>query len=305
MYKKNFLILILLLLCARTAWAQNSKGEILFFPDQQPRPANDRFEVKAGQEVEVCIKVEAKAHPLLEEVTTKTTGFRLVLEDNQTPPNAIVIQEEPKKNYLTTDARGCYVSRFKVPLLTAEGVYQAADLLFKLPGRGFVSIHQLLYDFSQADELLVHNPSSDTVKPSLVQISTLQQQVKKIARSFDFYKINVKQEFTFEETGSGLDPQTLKIYYKLLENGERTGIYLTQCHKFFKKKNKFECKLELTRPQYQWEMNRLALQLDSIYLKDKAGNQLVLEDQAAFKKAAGETPIEFDFEKKVPASKLK
>jgi hypothetical protein len=222
------------------------------------------------------------------------------LEDDKTPPNAIIIQEEPKKNYLTPDERGCYVSHFQVPPLTEEGIYQTADLLFKLPGRGFLSIHQILYEFGKADELVVHNPLSDTKEPSLLQISTLQQQTKKISRSFDFYKIKVKQDFTFEETGSGIARETLKIYYKLFENGERSGIYAAQCHKFFKEKNRFQCQLELTRPHYQWEQNSLSLQLDSIYLKDKAGNQLVLQDQTAFLQAAGQTPIQFNFERKTP-----
>ena len=300
MYKKIFLLVLLLCCGSRGLWAQDSKGAILFFPNQQPRPVNDRFEVKVGQDVDVCVKIEAQNHPLLQEITDKTTGFRLVLEDDKVPPNAIVIQEEPKKALLTPDANGCYMSHFQIPPLTEEGVYQAADLLFKIPGRGFISIHQILYEFSKADELLVHNPASDTKEPTLVQISSLQQQTKRISKSFDYYKIKVKQDFTFEETGSGIDRDTIKIFYKLFENGERTGIYAADCHKFSKEKNKFECQLELMRPQYQWEMNSLALQLDSIYLKDKAGNQLVLQGQDAFLKAAGDTPIEFHFEKNVP-----
>lgn len=300
MYKKNFFIVVLILAWSTGVWAQNPKGAILFFPDQQPRPEKDQFEVRAGQEVEVCVKLEIRSHPLLQTLSTNTTGFRLVLEDEKTPPNAIVIQEELKKDYLKPDARGCYVSRFQVPPLTEAGVYQAADLLFQVPGRGYLSIHQMLYEFSQADELRVVNPESDSDKPSLIQISTLQEKTQRIGKFYDFYKIEVKQDFAFGETGSGLAPESLKIYYRLLENGERTGIYQADCRRAFKEKTKFHCKLELTRPQYQWELSQLTLQLESIYLQDKAGNQLVLADQELFKKASPQTPVQFDFEKKTP-----
>jgi hypothetical protein len=298
MYKRSFILILFLLLFTAVAQGQEFKGAILFFPDQASRPPNDQFEVKAGHQVDVCVQIQFQNHPLLQSLLANPTGFRLILEDEKVPPNAIIIQEEPKKNFLKPDSRGCYFSRFKVPPLTEEGVYQVADLLFKFPGRGYLSIHQLLYDFSKADELKVINPSADTEKPILLEISTFQEQTRRIAKAFDFYKIKVKQDFTFEEKGSGLAPGTLKIYYRLMEDGERTGIYQTQCKKYFKQKNKFHCELELTRPRFQWEQSHLILELDSIYLEDKAGNQLVLSDPETFKKAAAETPIRFEFRQK-------
>jgi hypothetical protein len=298
MYKKNFILFLLMMLWSVPAWTQSFNGSILFFPDRQPRPQNDQFEVKAGEQVDVCIRIETQKHPLLEHLLGKTVGFRLVLEDEKVPPNAIIVQEEPKKTYLLPDARGCYASRFQVPPLADEGVYQAADLLFKVPGRGYLSVHQLLYDFSHADEIKVINPAGDKESPALLQIGTMQDQTRRIGRFFDFFKIQVKQDFTFQETGSGLAPESLKVYYRLFENDERTGIYQAKCHKYFKNKNRFNCKLELTRPQYQWDKSRLSLQLESVYLEDKAGNRLVLSDSKVFQKAAGETPIQFNFQQK-------
>lgn len=300
MYRRLWLAVILFLLVVPGARAENSAGGVLFFPDQAARPENDVFDVEAGQEVEVCIRINPKFHPLLNRLVSESTGFRLVLEDNKTPPNAIMVQEESKKGVLPPGADGCYSSRFKIPPLTEEGIYQVADLLFKVPGRGYLSIHQLLYDFSQADELNVKNPKSDEEKPSLVEISTLQEKTRRLGKYYDFFKIEVKQDFTFNETGSGLEPKSLKVWYQLLENGERTGIYLAQCRPAFRKKQTFHCDLQLTRPQYQWDLSQLSLQLDSLSVEDKAGNRLYLQGAEEFKKVSPSTPIQFNFSEEEP-----
>lgn len=275
-------------------------GAILFFPDKSPRPSNDRFPVEAGQEVEVCILLETTKSPLLDRIVKNTTGFRLILEDNKVPPDAILVERERKKARIKPDDQGCYRTTFRIPTYTDTGIYQVADLLFKVSGRGYISVHQLLFGFSQADELEVSNPDTDAKEPTLIAIGTLQEDLKTIGKAFDFLKIKVKQEFTFNDPESGLEPKTLRVFYQLLDNGERTGIHEAKCRTYFLKKAKFVCQLEITRPNYEWELGRLALVLESIYLKDKAGNMLVLQDPDLFKKAAGDTPVKFEFRDKDP-----
>ncbi|MDX1387389.1 MAG: hypothetical protein R3257_07340, partial [bacterium] len=260
-----------------------------------PRPANDRFEVKAGEEVPLCLKLEAKGSPLIKRIQEEATAFRLILEDSQEPPNAMTVRVGDEKKPLKPDAQGCYRGFFVIPPQVNEGVYQVANLLFRTRRRNYVGLQQVLYNFSKADELKVENPNADNEAPKLIGISSFQKSLGKLDGVGNFEDIKVKQNFTFDKEGSGVEPKSLKVYYALIEEGQQVSIHQAECKRIRRRDWNFQCKLHLLRPDWQWEASHVSLVLQSIYVKDKAGNLLVLQEPAVLKEAAKDTPIRFDF----------
>ena len=271
-------------------------GKVIFFPDDPKRPADDRFAVKAGELVEVCVQINPEYSPVFKELQKIAYSFRLVLEDDKTPPSAIVINGGDKKNPIVLDPQGCYRTSFQIPPQTNEGVYQVADLLFNTRLRNYLSVHQNLFDFTQADELKVSNEKTDSDRPELIKIGSDQDEVKQIGKHFGFLKIQVTQFFTFQDDGSGIAPKTLRVFYLLKENGQGANIHEAKCKKRMGKKGVFRCRVNLLRPEYEWEMAHLSLELESIYLKDKLGNLLVLNDSKMFSEKADGTPVKFVFQ---------
>lgn len=317
MYKTYGVLVCLLLAWAQPVWGQEAEtqtspetqsgsvtlsarelwggGEVWFFPDQSPRPADDRFEVVAGQEVPFCLKLRAKGSPLIKRIQEEATGFRLILEDNQTPPNVMSISIGDEKTPLIPDEQGCYRGKFEIPLQIDQGIYQVANLFFRTRRRNYVGLKQILYNFSQADELNVTNPNEDKKAPKLIRISTYQKSLGKLDGVGSFEDIKIKQDFAFEEEGSGVAPESLRVYYALLEEGQQVSIHQADCKRIRRRNWNYKCQLHLLRPDWQWEASRVSLVLQSIYVQDKAGNLMVLQEPAVFKEAAKGSPIRFDF----------
>lgn len=271
-------------------------GQVIFFPDNTNRPSDDRFNVKAGEIVEVCLKINPDYSPVFQEIIKTALSFRMVLEDDKTPPSSIVINGGDKKNPLVLDAKGCFRSSFQIPPETNSGIYQVADLFFDTRVRNFISVNQSLYDFSQADELKVENDREDSTPPELLKIGSFQNEIQPIGKNFGFLKIQVTQYFTFKDEGSGLMPKTLKVFYLLSENDQGVNIYPAQCKKRMGEKGVFRCRVKLLRPEFEWERTRLSLELESIYINDKAGNLLILKNPETFLEKAEGTPTKFIFE---------
>ncbi|HEX5033596.1 MAG TPA: hypothetical protein VFW62_03880, partial [bacterium] len=57
-------------------------GEILFFPEDSSRPADERHRVTAGQKIDLCIRLSANASAFLEQLQEKAIGFQLLMEDS-------------------------------------------------------------------------------------------------------------------------------------------------------------------------------------------------------------------------------
>jgi len=204
-----------------TSLPSSGGGEILFFPANPERPADEQFTVQPGEKVPVCIRLVGLDYPIVNKIQKRATGFKLILEDDQSPPNQIVFSKEAPNGLLSRNAQGCYEGTFRIPRLTSEGIYQVANLLFQGAGKNFYSIRELLYEFKKAEELNVKNEKSDLKGPQLEQIYSHHKPIRRISRSGQFMKIEVQQFFLFSDDTSGLDTKTLKVFYQLTENGVR------------------------------------------------------------------------------------
>ncbi len=270
-------------------------GGIFFFPNLDKRPTGDIFQVKSGQEIEVCVLLKSQGAPLIEQILQGTTGFRLILEDEQTPPNAIDIEAGNGDAELSKTPEGCYQTTFQIPRETEPGKYQVANLLFQMPGGEFFSIREYLYGFSVAEELQVENSDFDTEAPKLVQVSAFNPGPGKIKTSNPFATIKLKQYFQFEDPQSGIDKGTLKVFYRLYEEGQFSSTFPAQCKKVFGKNDRFRCVLTLRRPKFQWALKHLALELESIYVNDKSGNFLFVVDPKKLPENVRGGPLIFEY----------
>jgi hypothetical protein len=271
------------------------RGAIIFFPERTERPSEERHKVKAGEEITLCLNFNPGDSRFLQDLLKEATGYRLILEDSKVPPDAIMVTVDTKGRRSKEDTGDCVSGKFRVPKQAAPGVYQAADLLFRLNVNDFVSVREYLYGFSRADELEVENPNEDAQAPELVAISTFDPALKKKIKSGKLLKIAVKQSFLFQEQGEGIDEASLKVFYRLIEDGHTTGAYEARCHRAMGKREKFFCELKLRRPRHQWAFLELAMELDSVYIQDKANNRLEISDPKKLKEKASEFPIRFVF----------
>jgi len=270
-------------------------GGVFFFPEKGQRPKDDRFKVRAGEEVSVCIKLSSRKSEILQEVKNQATGFQLILEDNKDPPNSIVVEDSGEDSRLSEGTRGCYITEFEIPVQTAPGIYQVANFLIRLQNDSFYSIREYLYEFSHADELEVENPSKDLEPPKLVMISSLEPKVKKIKKRSTLASIKIKQSFRFEEEASGIDRKSLRVFYRLYEEGRVKGVFEAKCKNIWGWDNRFRCRLVLRRPNLQWALRDLSLELESIYIKDKAGNLLSIPEPKNTPEVDKVGPLRFEF----------
>lgn len=282
-------------------------GSLLFFPEESKRPEDERFEVEAGTWVPVCLKLNPLKSPFLQETLSEAIGFELILEDSETPPNQLKIQFGPTekeikkarkagKDPYEPDDSGCYRTQFTIPNYTDPGVYQVADLLVKTRLSDYVSLKQVLLQFSKAEELDIKNPDLDQKAPELLEISSFKDQAQKLGKYGEFVRLKLAQTFIVSEEESGVKPQTLQVWYALQEEGKTTSIYPAQCKRVVHTRWKFTCKLQVTRPLWQWKDARLGLVLETIRLEDKAGNAIKIQDPKAFAQKAQEEPILFEYE---------
>jgi hypothetical protein len=276
-------------------------GKIIFFPDKTSRPANDRHQVKVGEMVPVCIQLEGRNSPFIEELKEKTIGFRLILEDNSEPPHVLRIIVGNLFELMKPDDRGCFNASYKIPENTKKAVYQVADLLWATKENRYFSLRSHLYQFSQADELEVENPQEDIEPPQLIKISTKQTQLQGLKRSSAVLKATVEEKFYFQEGQSEIDWDTLRISYKFYLNQKFQKSQLAQC-KINKKKKECRCQVETISPIDAWALNEVSYYLDSVTLQDKPGNLLKVEDPKELKEKSGANPIQFVFKLEKPLS---
>lgn len=275
-------------------------GELIFFPEQEKRPAENRFPVKAGEEISYCLRVDFSKAPILERLKAEATQVRMVLENQKDPPDLLLVDLGNGKKPIQLGESGCYEGSFQIPAAVGPGRYQIADFLVKTRRSNLVSLRQLLFQFTRADELQVSNDDFDDVAPRLVAIETLEDEVQKLNNSGDFIRLLIHQTFRFRDEKGEVDPETLRVYYALLEDGQQVSVHQANCHKEPRTKTDFVCALKLLRPYWRWELRNLQLALESIYVQDKSGNGLVIQNPKDFKKIAGSTPIRFQFKPDVP-----
>ena len=275
--------------------ASDGGGKLLFFPERADRPEEDRFEVKAGDVVPYCIQVDLEASPVLKRIREEAVQVRLVLENQQDPPDLLLIELGNAEDPIKPGENGCYEGSFRIPKQARGGRYQVADFLVKTRRANFVSLRQLLFQFSAADELQVENPNFDDSAPRLLAIETLEKGVQKLDNSGDFIRLLIHQTFRFNDEKGEVDTKTLRVYYALLEDGQQVSIHQANCKKEARTHTDFVCAVKLLRPYWHWELRSLQLVLESIYVQDKAGNGLVIQSSEDLKKIAGNTPIRFEF----------
>ncbi len=273
------------------------RGEILFFPDKKPRPRDDRHPMKAGAPGEVCVKIRAGSSPTLGDIKKQAVGFQLILEDNEDPPHQITLVFDNKSRILQKDPQGCYRGNFKIPETTQSGVYQIADLLFHSVSGNHISIREYLYELGKADELIIENPSKDLTGPNLVSIQNAMPREKKFQRYSGQLSARVKNSFLFEDEGFGIDPNSFRAFYALYEDGIKTGVYESRCEADKEdSRYAFHCTLNLVRPRNRWMLRKIRIELESLYLKDKADHQTVIADPQIFTEKAQGNPVKVSFE---------
>lgn len=282
-------------------------GAVIFFPEETKRPEDERFIVDAGRSVPVCLKLNPLHSPYLQQSLEEAWGFEIILEDNETPPNKLIVKFGPtlkeikrarksRKDPFYPDENGCYLTEFVVPELTRPGIYQVADLLVKTRIQDYLSLRQVLFQFTQADELDVKNPDLDQKVPELIEISSFKEQAQRLGSYGEFLRLKLEQTFFIKEEGSGAKPESLQVLYALREEGSNTSVYPAKCKRIVRTRWKFTCRLQVTRPRWQWQDSRVALVLDSIKLEDKVGNAITLKDPKAFLEKAKEEPLLFEYE---------
>lgn len=321
--RRFFLCLAVLLGIAQNAglaWAQGSTlvlphtegeakknyGELVFFPGVETRPSEDRHLVNSGQSVEVCIKLGEQVPAYLESLKKYAVGFRLILEDNQEPPHVLTVAWGDWLKWLRPDAQGCYSGQFQIPATAKSGLYQVADLLIATNDYNYYSLRDVLYDFSQVDELQIKNPSDDLEAPSLIAISTYNSQKGMLKMGGGVLRAKIQQIFAFKDEGSGIDKKSVRVFYQLRVDGDSKGFKEAKCKR--RPQGDFMCTLELREPFFEWSLREVSFELSSIRLQDKAGNLTVLQDSALFAQKAAGSPICFDFTREgrwfVPGRKL-
>jgi hypothetical protein len=231
----------------------------------------------------------------LKELKKSAVGFRLIMEDNQEPPNVLTLAWGNWLQWLKPDAQGCFPGKAQISPEIRSGIYQVSDLLLGTSDHRYYSIRDYLYDFSQVDELEIHNPRDDLKAPSLTQIAIFGPKSHPMKYGGGVLSLRVQQLFTFQDKESGIDKKTLRVFYNLEVDGEDRGYKEAKCQAKNKNKEEFRCTLELREPYFEWSLRHVVLDLDSIYLKDKAGNQFILDDPKLFAEKAQGTPVSFEF----------
>ncbi len=270
-------------------------GNILFFPELTPRPANDRHQVQVGDIIPICIQLDGKDVPFLDQLKEKTVGFQLILEDNSEPPARMKVTVGNLFDLIKEDAQRCFRGNYTIPANTKSGVYQVSNLFWATKDNRFYSLRSHLYQFGRADELDIKNPLEDKEPPQLLSISTKQKGIQGYKKNSTVLRAFLEETFYFQEEKSEIDWSTLKISYKFYIDQKFKKSQLAQC-KIHKKKQRVKCRVESVSPIYEWALNEVSYRLDHVSLQDKAGNLLIVNDPKVLKDKSGEAPIEFAFQ---------
>jgi len=268
-------------------------GEIIFFPGAESRPSEDRHPVVSGQYVDVCVKLNDRIPESLKLLKKYTVGFRLIMEDNQDPPQVLTVAWGDWLQWLKPDAQGCYSGRFQIPPTTKSSVYQVADLLIATNDYNYYSLREYLFDFSQVDELEVKNPTDDLKPPALSAISSYNDPKGRFKLEGGVARAKIEQIFEFLDEGTGIDKKSLRVFYQLKVDDNSQGFKEAKCRK--RSGGDFLCKLDWREPFFEWSLRQVVFELSQIRIRDKAGNLTLLEDPQLFAEKAGANPVRFEF----------
>lgn len=276
-------------------------GSIVFFPASESRPSDERFKVQAGQEIPVCIKLSAKASAYLDKLSAKAIGYLIILEDASTPPKRLSMAIGNRLHRLKADSSGCFNGDWTIPDTAQPGVYQVSDLFWAASDESFYSLRNYLYEFQRVEELEVQNPRIDPEAPKLKKVVTYKQPPYKMQFYSGVLRIRFEQGFEFEDPISGLDKKSLRVFYRAEVDGTTVDLLEAKC-KPVPQSKRMRCMMDIANPEILWGLNKVTLHLQSLSIRDKAGNHLILEDtKAILEQAPGSiVAVEFSRGKKWP-----
>jgi len=273
-------------------------GQVLFFANTESRPTDERFKVKVGDEVPVCVKLSPNASAYVDKLRDRAIGFLLVMEDSAEPPHRLSIPFGNRLKRLKAGPDGCMGGTWKVPTNTFPGVYQVSDLFWTQIDQSFYSLRNYLYEFSKVEELEVINPKADAEAPKLLGIETF----KKSPIPMEYYsgvlRVRVEQIFEIEDKESGLNKKTLRVFYRVDVDGTTVDLLNAKCGSVAQTNRKFRCVLKATNPEIMWGLNQVKLTLQSVSIEDQAGNRLLLEGEDAIKALLPKAETSFLYERK-------
>lgn len=251
-------------------------GSIVFFPNTESRPSDERFEVEAGQEVPVCVKLSGQASVYVDKLASKTIGYLLILEDNSDPPQRLAMTIGNRLHRLKPNAEGCFQGTWRLPETVKTGIYQVSDLLWAASDESFYSLRNYLYEFSRVEELQVTNPKSDANAPQLKRIVTYKKPPYRAQYYAGVLRIRFEQGFEFEDAESSVDKDSLSVFYRVEVDGTTVDVLESKCKKI-PQTHRFRCLLDVANPEILWGLNKVTLNLESIAISDEAGNRLQLK----------------------------
>lgn len=269
-------------------------GSIVFFPASESRPSDERFRVQAGQEIPVCVRLSAKASAYLDKLSAKAIGFLLILEDSSDPPKRLSIALGNRLQRLKPDASGCFGGDWKLPETAQPGVYQVADLFWAASDESFYSLRNYLYEFNRVEELEVQNPKVDGDAPKLTRIVTYKRPPYKAQFYSGVLRIRFEQGFEFEDKVAGLEKNSLRVFYRVEVDGTTVDLLEAKC-KPVPQSKRLRCMMDIANPNILWGLNKVTLRLESLSIRDKAGNALSLKGAEAILAQAPGSRLEAEF----------
>ena len=273
---------------------ESVSGEIIFFPDEKTRPKEGRFQVTTGQAIPVCLKINSDDSSSIKKLKEHSIGFRIVMEDSNDPPQVLTVAVGNHLAKMKPNDQGCFQGTFTIPISTKSSTYQISDLLLAQTDQSYYSLRDYLYSFTQADELEVKNPKEDSKAPQLVQILSKGSPTGVLKVVSGFIKIELKQIFIFQDLESGIDKDSPQIFYDLLVDGQMISLQEANCRSK-RPQGKFICGVRVGDAKKDWGLRKVGLKLNSVQVKDLAGNELILNDPKALADIAKDVPIEFEF----------
>lgn len=272
-------------------------GEILFFPEDSQRPVDERHRVTAGQKIDLCIRLSANASAFLDQLQENAIGFQLLMEDSAVPPHRMTIVVGNRLFRLKPDGQACFGGDWSIPATTAPGVYQVSDLFWATSSQSYYSLRRYLFEFSRVEELEVQNPKVDQEPPKLLGFRTYKKAPQPMAYDAGVLKIKLEQAFEIVDGGSGIDRSSLRVTYRLGVGNNRSSLEDARCRRV-QQTQRYRCVLTLAAPDFFWNANPIRLSLDSLSVRDKAGNRLWLQGEEAFKAISPESEQSFEFHRK-------
>jgi len=275
--------------------APKGNSSILFSAEGKSPDSEGRVVVAPGDKLHVCVKLDQEAMPLFKQLVRDGIGFRLILEDSVEPPHVLTITLGNRIKKMLPDSQGCVGGNFPIPQDTATGIYQVSDLLMATYDQSYYSVRDYLFDFGQVDELKIENPKDDLKPPELVKIETFHTPLRKLRIASREVRIKLDQQFFFKDEGTGVDPSSLKVFYSLLLDDAPGGYAEAKCRQKHPEKY-FICKLNIVRPEWDWGLLRVQVTLNSVTIRDMAGNKLAIADPEELKSKVADGVMSFQYD---------